>query len=45
MSFFKHSDGRYTSIPTHEGEDIGRGLLRQILREINLPPEDFLKLL
>lgn len=43
--FFKHPDGRTTLIPRHGGEDIGRGLLRQILREINLTPKEFSKLL
>lgn len=41
--FFQHPDGRITLVPKHGGEDIGRGLLRQILREIELTPEDFLK--
>ena len=43
--FFKHKDGRATIVPKHGGEDIGRGLLRQILREINISPEDFIKFL
>ena len=43
--FFQHPDGRCTLVPRHSGEDIGRGLLRQILREIKLTPEEFLKLL
>lgn len=43
--FFKHSDGRATLVPKHGGEDIGRGLLRQIFREIKTTPEEFLKLL
>ena len=43
--FFQHSDGRSTLIPFHSREDIGRGLLRQILREIEVAPEEFLKLL
>jgi predicted RNA binding protein YcfA (HicA-like mRNA interferase family) len=43
--FFKHSDGRITLVPRHSGEDIGRGLLRQILREINLTPKEFSNLL
>lgn len=42
---FKHSDGRFTLVPSHSGEDIGRGLLRQILREINLTPTEFIKYL
>lgn len=43
--FFQHSDGRTTLVSMHSGEDIGRGLLRQILREIELSPDEFLKLL
>lgn len=43
--FFQHPDGRTTLIPRHGGEDIGRGLLRQILREIKLLPEEFSKYL
>lgn len=40
----KHQDRRETVIPVHKGEEIGRGLLRKILRDINLSPEDFNKL-
>lgn len=43
--FFKHFDGRTTLVPKHGGEDIGRGLLRQILREIKITSEEFSKLL
>jgi len=43
--FFKHPDGRVTLVPKHAGEDIGRGLLRQILREIKITSEEFSKLL
>ena len=42
---FKHPDGRFTLVPRHSGEDVGRGLLRQIFREINISPEEFSKLL
>lgn len=42
---FKHLDGRFTLVPYHSSEDISRGLLRQILREINISPNEFLKLL
>mgnify|MGYP001565122024 CR=1 len=42
-AFFQHPDGRSTLVPSHGGEDIGRGLLRQILREVELSPEEFLK--
>lgn len=40
----QHKDGRETVIPIHQGEEIGRGLLRKILHDINLSPEDFNKL-
>ncbi|MDO8585384.1 MAG: type II toxin-antitoxin system HicA family toxin [bacterium] len=43
--FLQHSDGRTTIVPVHGREEIGRGLLRQILREIEISPEDFMKLL
>ncbi|MDR3642305.1 MAG: type II toxin-antitoxin system HicA family toxin [Candidatus Doudnabacteria bacterium] len=40
--FFAHPDGRTTVVPDHRGEDIGRGLLRAILREAEIDREDFL---
>ena len=43
--FFMHSDGRTTLVSVHNNEDIGRGLLRQILREIEVSPDEFAKLL
>ena len=43
--FLQHPDGRTTLVSMHRNEDIGRGLLRQILREIELSPDEFLKLL
>jgi len=42
---FKHNDGRFTMVPVHGGEDIGRGLLRTILREIDITPEEFFRYL
>ena len=39
--FFKHPDGRTTLVSRHGREDIGRGLLRQILREIEITPDEF----
>ncbi len=42
---FKHPDGRFTLVPYHSNEDISRGLLRQIIREINVSPDELLELL
>jgi len=42
---YVHSDGRKTTIPVHPGQDIGRGLLRKILKDIEISPEEFRELL
>ena len=36
----KHSDGRV--VPVHPGRDIGRGLLRKILRDAELTRDEFM---
>ena len=41
----RHPDGRVVTVPVHAGQDIGRGLLRKILRDAELTPEEFLRLL
>ena len=41
--FLKHSDGRVTTVPVHSGETIGPGLLRSILRDIEMSLEEFLE--
>ena len=43
--YLQHQDGRATVVPFHQGEDIGRGLLRKILRDAKIEPEDFEDLL
>jgi predicted RNA binding protein YcfA (HicA-like mRNA interferase family) len=40
---FKHPDGRVTTVPVHQGRDLSPSLLRQILRDIGVEPEEFLK--
>ena len=32
----RHPDGRVATIPVHAGQDIGRGLLRKILRDTEI---------
>jgi len=34
--FLRHPDGRTTTVPVHSGETIGPGLLRAILRDVEL---------
>ena len=41
--FLKHLDGRATTVPVHSGETIGPGLLRTILRDVELSVEDLVK--
>jgi len=39
--FYRHPDGRTTTVPNHPGRDLARPLVREILREIELTPEQF----
>ena len=38
---FRHSDGRGTTVPFHQGRDISPILLRQIAGDIGMTAEDF----
>ncbi len=42
-ALFFHSDGRRAVVPIHPTEEIGRGLLRKIIRECKVTVEEFLK--
>jgi predicted RNA binding protein YcfA (HicA-like mRNA interferase family) len=39
--FLKHPDGRATSVPVHSRETIGPGLLRSILRDVEMDAHTF----
>jgi predicted RNA binding protein YcfA (HicA-like mRNA interferase family) len=41
--FYRHPDGRTTTVPVHPGKDIKRALLRVILNEIHMSRDDFFK--
>jgi predicted RNA binding protein YcfA (HicA-like mRNA interferase family) len=43
--FYKHPDGRYTTLPHHPGEDLSRPLIRTILNQIEITTEEFVQLL
>lgn len=40
-----HVDGRRTVVPVHSGEDIGTGLLSQILRDCQITRDELRELL
>lgn len=42
---FEHPDGRCTTVPVHKGVDIGPGLIRKILRDIEIDEDRFRQLL
>jgi len=39
---YRHPDGRFTTIPFHQGQDISPILLRKITKDIDLTVKDFL---
>ncbi|HKP51385.1 MAG TPA: type II toxin-antitoxin system HicA family toxin [Chloroflexia bacterium] len=39
--FYRHPDGRTTTVPNHGNRDLARPLIREILREIEITPEQF----
>jgi len=43
-AFLAHPDGRTLVVPVHGGEDLGRGLIRTILREVQLTVDGYVKL-
>lgn len=40
--FLRHLDGRSTVVPVHGNEDIGKGILRKILKDCDLNVADIL---
>ncbi|MCC6839731.1 MAG: type II toxin-antitoxin system HicA family toxin [Flavobacteriales bacterium] len=43
--FYRHPDGRYTTLSHHKGQDISRPLIRKILNEIQVTQETFVSAL
>ena len=41
---YKHPDGRMTVVHVHGNEDLGKGLLREILNQIKVSREEYEKL-
>lgn len=40
--FYRHADGRTTTLPFHAGRDIAPVLLRKVCRDIDMSVESFL---
>ena len=43
--FYRHPDGRTTTVPQHKGRDLAVPLVRAIVADIRLSPDEFLRLL
>jgi predicted RNA binding protein YcfA (HicA-like mRNA interferase family) len=43
--FYRHADGRTTTLPNRGNRDIARPLMREILREISISPDEYVELL
>ncbi len=41
---YVHEDGRKTTIPVHGNEELGKGLLLEILKQIKIDREEFQRL-
>ena len=41
----RHRDGRITIVPIHKGEDIGPGLLLEIIKDTKISKEEFFDLI
>ena len=39
--FYRHPDGRITTVPHHRGRVLARPLIREILREIEITVDDY----
>ncbi len=40
----RHTDGRRVVVPYHQGRDVKRGVLRSILQQAGITPEEFREL-
>lgn len=41
----RHADGRAVTVAQHKGQDVGKGLLRKILRDAEMTSEEFMDFL
>lgn len=43
--FFRHEDGRTTTVPFHSNKDLARPLIREIINEVKISIDDYNDLL
>jgi predicted RNA binding protein YcfA (HicA-like mRNA interferase family) len=41
---WKHRDGRTTTIPVHPGRELPRGLVRKILKDVDMSVDEYIRL-
>ncbi len=41
---YHHDDGRWTTVPIHKGKDLGKGILRKILKDAKITVDEFERL-
>jgi len=39
--FYRHPDGRTTTVPHHKGRILSRPLIREILKDIEITPDEY----
>ena len=38
---YHHADGRWATVPIHKGRDLGKGILRKILKDAKISTDEF----
>ena len=38
---YHHADGRWTTVPVHKGRELGKGILRKILKDAKISVDEF----
>lgn len=40
-AIYYHPDGRWTTVPIHRDRDLGKGILRKILKDVGISTSEF----
>ena len=41
---YHHTDGRWVTVPIHKGRDLGKGILRKIIKDAKISIDEFREL-